>query len=358
MSIKGTNVENIGSQQDHDLRVKAASTEKAWEVVNPPHEGLYIWRIEKFKVVAINSKDYGKFYNGDSYVILKTIKIISGVFDYNLHFWIGSKSSQDEYGTAAYKAVELDDLLKRLPHLYRETEMAMSDLFKSYFPQGLTILEGGVDTGFKHIPYDSQEMFFKHFKSLLYKIHNKNISILPYNRNSITEDDSFVIDTGKVIYIYNGKNASHTEIYESHILAENIRSARTVFKTKIDDKPDLQSIKNTIGADDIINNSIIIDHIEIPDALIGTKISDYSPYITEISLRNSLSGKLSKDSLCGVDSYIITYDNTKYIWIGKESNTMEANLAWDLAVRHISLDTQVSVEREGNESLAFKSLFN
>jgi gelsolin len=30
---------------------------------------------------------------------------------YDLHIWIGKESSQDEYGTAAYKMVEADDAL-------------------------------------------------------------------------------------------------------------------------------------------------------------------------------------------------------------------------------------------------------
>ena len=35
----------------------------------------------------------------------------SDALSHDVHIWIGSESSQDEYGTAAYKEVELDDYL-------------------------------------------------------------------------------------------------------------------------------------------------------------------------------------------------------------------------------------------------------
>jgi len=199
-------------------------------------------------------------------------------------------------------------------------------------------------------------MFFNNFKPLLYKIHNKIITVLPYHRSSITDDDSYVIDIGREIYICNGKSASHTEIYEATILAGNIQSARTVFKSKIiiEISTDYMFRSGIPSIQESLEDkpaSITVEHINIPDSLVGTKIIDFTPYITDVNIVN---GK----TLNGNDSYIITCGNTKYIWIGKESNNMEANLAWDLAVRHISLDTQVSIEREGNESMAFKTLFH
>ena len=73
--------------------------------------GLQIWRIEKFAVVSWPSDRTGSFYDGDSYIILHTYQKTpdSEALSFDLHFWLGENTSQDEAGTAAYKTVELDD---------------------------------------------------------------------------------------------------------------------------------------------------------------------------------------------------------------------------------------------------------
>jgi hypothetical protein len=59
--------------------------------------GLEIWRIEQLSAIRFPAAEYGKFYSGDSFLVLKTNKKpTSSSLTWDLHFWIGNSSSQDE----------------------------------------------------------------------------------------------------------------------------------------------------------------------------------------------------------------------------------------------------------------------
>ena len=53
-------------------------TSSQWKSLDPKKCGVRIWRIEKFLVVPWPKKKYGKFFNGDSYIILNTYKSKGG----------------------------------------------------------------------------------------------------------------------------------------------------------------------------------------------------------------------------------------------------------------------------------------
>ena len=59
-------------------------------------EPIEIYRIEKFEPVKQAADTHGKFYQGDSYVILK-----NNQKDYDIHYWHGDEATTDEMGCSA-----------------------------------------------------------------------------------------------------------------------------------------------------------------------------------------------------------------------------------------------------------------
>jgi gelsolin len=57
---------------------------------------LEVYRIEKFVPTLQPNETYGKFYSGDSYVVLK-----KGEKEYDIHYWHGAEATTDEVGSSA-----------------------------------------------------------------------------------------------------------------------------------------------------------------------------------------------------------------------------------------------------------------
>ncbi|KAB1204269.1 Villin-4 [Morella rubra] len=143
--------------------------------------GLEIWRIENFHPVPVQKSNYGKFFTGDSYVILK-----------------------DEAGTAAIKTVELDAALGGRAVQYREVQGHETEKFLSYFKPCIIPLEGGASSGFKHVEAEEH-------KTRLFVCKGKHVVHVPFARSSLNHDDIFILDTKSKIFQFNGSNSSIQE---------------------------------------------------------------------------------------------------------------------------------------------------
>ncbi|XVE71856.1 hypothetical protein DITRI_Ditri10aG0185400 [Diplodiscus trichospermus] len=169
--------------------------------------GIEIWRIENFCPVPVPKSSYGKFFMGDSYLILKTTASKSGAFRHDIHYWLGKDTTQDEAGAAAVKTVELDAALGGRAVQYREVQGHETEKFLSYFKPCIIPQEGGVASGFKHVQEEEH-------KTRLFVCRGKHVvhvKEVPFARSSLNHDDIFILDTKSKIFQFNGSNSSIQE---------------------------------------------------------------------------------------------------------------------------------------------------
>ncbi|XP_068652517.1 villin-4-like isoform X2 [Aristolochia californica] len=169
--------------------------------------GMEIWRIENFRPVPVPKSSYGKFFTGDSYIILKTTALKSGAFRHDIHYWLGKDTSQDEAGTAAIKTVELDAALGGRAVQYREVQGHEMEKFLSYFKPCIIPLEGGAASGFRHPDVEEYQNRLYECKGK-HVVHVKEVS---FARSSLNHDDIFILDTKSKIFQFNGSNSSIQE---------------------------------------------------------------------------------------------------------------------------------------------------
>ncbi|KAK8454992.1 hypothetical protein SEVIR_4G064000v4 [Setaria viridis] len=172
-------------------------------------DGLEIWRVEDFKPVPVPASSFGKFFMGDSYIILKTTALKNGSLRHDIHYWIGKDTSQDEAGTAAILTVELDAALGGRAVQYREIQGNETEKFLSYFRPCIMPQPGGVASGFKHVEVNAQD-----HETRLYVCQGKHVvhvKEVPFARSSLNHDDIFILDTKSKIFQFNGSNSSIQE---------------------------------------------------------------------------------------------------------------------------------------------------
>lgn len=363
--LEDSNIANYGSKEHKDAKLAAAKGELAWTGAGQ-QVGIEIWRIEKFQVVAWPKTKYGQFFSGDAYIVLNTYKIPDNdAFRYNVHFWLGKSCSQDEQGTAAYKTVELDDLLGDVPVQYREVEGQESEQFLSLFNGAIVTMEGGVASGFNHVKP-------KEYKPRLLQMKGKNqknvhVSEVPSELNSLNDGDVFLLDMGTKVIQWNGISSGKFEKQKAIEVLTAIRDDRNgrVQVVVMDSKPTQEknpdfwtALGQAGGAAPAKVNAPVPDEDKkqvFPRRLF--KLSDSSGNL-EMTLVGEGKGKVLKSKLDSTDVFILDMSDVVYVWIGKNASKQERSQGIIRGVQYLKeqgrpLDTNVLRVTQGREPDAF-----
>uniref|UniRef100_A0A8C5R9X7 Gelsolin n=1 Tax=Leptobrachium leishanense TaxID=445787 RepID=A0A8C5R9X7_9ANUR len=327
--------------------------------------GLQVWRVEKFDLVAVPTHLYGNFFTGDSYLVLKTIQQKSGNLQYDLHYWLGNETTQDESGAAAIFTVQMDDHLGGKPIQNREVQGYESNTFLGYFKSGIKYKAGGVASGFTHVVPNNVDV-----KRLL-QVKGRRLARateVPVGWESFNKGDCFILDLGDEIYQWCGSNSNRFEKLKATSVAKDIRDNERHGRAKVyvvDEGMEREKMLEVLGAKP-----------DLPDGTSDDVKADASNRkLAKLYRVSNGSGSMSvslvadenpftQSALNSDDCFILDHgsDGKIFVWKGKNANLEERKAALKTATEFISkmgypIQTQVQVLPDGGETPLFKQFF-
>jgi len=365
-SWKDSNLALIGSELDHKIKAAAAALEPAWEGMGQTAGATTVWRIEKFRVKEWTRA--GGFHKGDSYLVLHTHKKgTSEALHHDIHMWIGGESSQDEYGTAAYKMVEADDFLGGVPVQHRQVQGHETDQFLAYFDV-VEYLDGGIESGFNHVEPDIENPVLFRVKGSKKK---RTLTQVSLSKSSLNEGDSFILFAGKAnVWCWHGQGARPIEKADSNSWAENMCTLGTC-----------QVLDQGQGDEEYTDFWAYLGDGDIQPADDGDEgITEFTPLLFRVDgdlskdLEKVAEGKpiqktsrectcLNKSDLREGDVFLMDTGWEIYVWIGTAANKSEKIAAMFAADKYSKLDPRtlelpVEIVKSGNESDRFLSFLS
>ncbi|KAI8627496.1 putative actin-binding protein Fragmin [Xylariaceae sp. FL1651] len=370
---RDSNVEFIGTEIDHKVKYNSAATEPAWQGVGEA-PGLYVWRVEDFQIVAWPKDQYGDFHEGDSYIILHSYKVGSNdgeeKLGHAIFFWLGSKTTQDEAGTAAYKTVELDEYLHGVATQHRELQREPSDDFVALFSR-IRILSGGVRSGFTHVeteegPEESLMLLriFKHPSAK--RADSIMVHEVEPTWQSLDENDVFVLERGEKIWVWQGKNCSPMEKAKAAQVVHDMTIAKHAdVEVLSQSESRSRTVVTLLGGEDAdgpfrATRPVVPHASQRPRKL--WRLSDASGQLEFDTVKEGHG--MDRSDLDSSDVFLLDTGNSVWVWQGSQASRGEKAMWIKVAEAYIRRaggaaeigDTHllpIAKVVEGNESPAF-----
>lgn len=269
-------------------------------------------------------------------------------------------------GSSAALSVQLSGNLNMGSRHHLEEQEMETDLFMSYFKAGLFYLEGGVESGFRHVEPEVYEPRLLHVKGKRYP----RVFTVPVSGASLNEGDCFVLDLGLQLYCWFGAEANMFERAKAGEIAQAIKQNDRKMKATLTfvqecDAAGQAPFWEALGGQPA---SIAAGTPDEPPAGTEDERMQYKLWHVSDSTGSMVTSEvterpLTRAHLNDSDSYILELYDTVYIWQGKDSSAKEKYAGMKIAKDFVKKNnkpagTKVSRIPQGTEDSTFKSFFD
>eukprot|EP00058_Branchiostoma_floridae_P019974 XP_002605464.1 hypothetical protein BRAFLDRAFT_120671 [Branchiostoma floridae] len=262
--------------------------------------------------------------------------------------------------------VALDDSLGGAPIQHREVQGHESSAFTGLFKKGVTYKQGGVASGFKHV-----ETNISSVRRLLHLKGKRNVRAteVPMEWKSFNEGDSFILDIGNALFVWNGAKSNFNERRASIMFATSVRDNERGGRAKVavvdPGDPTPPAMEKVLGekpsklADPIPDNDVKVAREDQQN----TKLYHVSDASGQLVMSEVANRPLTQDLLKTEDCYILDQAGQRiFVWKGKGATRTERAAAMSNALGFIKAKgypnhTCIETVNENAESSLFKQMF-
>ncbi|KAB8098162.1 hypothetical protein EE612_027163 [Oryza sativa] len=324
--------------------------------------GLDIWCIMGSNLIAIEKSLHGKFYTGNTYIILSTVELKSGVRQHNVHYWVGEEAKEEDCLTASDKAIELDVALGSNTVQYRETQGEESDKFLSYFKPCIIPIQGSLSSHMRIYGDKSKDTTMFRCEGE----HVARVTEVPFSRSSLDHKAVFVVDTESKIFLFSGCNSSMQTRAKALDVVKHLKENRHCGRCEIATIEDGKLVGDSDAGDfwNLFGGYAPIPR-DVQDTVMTELMTTSSKKLFWINKRNLVpveTNLLEREMLNSDRNYILDCGTEVFLWMGMTTLVSERRTSVTALEDYVRCEGRQSNARsviltEGHETVEFKMHF-
>eukprot|EP00968_Pinguiococcus_pyrenoidosus_P022801 scaffold3368_cov194-Pinguiococcus_pyrenoidosus.AAC.1 len=215
-------------------------------------------------------------------------------------------------------------------------------------------MEGGVESGFRHVEPDA-------YVARLFMVRKEGRDIVkviqvPLARSSLNQGDCFILDAGKDIFLWNGEESSPFERNKSGTTAHNMAVKRCGHARAVSWEKDPETFWMLLGGEgsvasaeegNILAKRLVEEEAGDEPVLYKLSNSDDQLLFSEVA-----RGNLRITMLESSEVFVVDDGSEIFVWIGRRSSDLEKGKALVTASQYLESNgkpdhTPIHVFREG-----------